>query len=125
MVVYKNEFPYQDRMGTSTFGMSYRMQTYIFNKMWEYSIFGSGTNVTKTDWLLDSWAKSPEMDITIDTAMRAEPDPTFYWGYKIEEWQHYEIDYQEDLEMCRVMMEAFILKGRGIDVYKEAYNARV
>jgi hypothetical protein len=125
MVIYKNESPYQDRMGTSNLGMSYRMQSHIFNKFWEFSIFGSGSNVSKVEWLLEQWKASPEMDIEIDTGARDKPDPAMHWGYKVEEWQHYEVDYPEDLEMCRIMMDAMILKGRGIKVYEEDYFARI
>jgi len=47
------------------------------------------------------------------------------FGYvETRPWQIPETDTQEEFELCELIMEHYVLKGRGIEIYEEYYNER-
>jgi hypothetical protein len=113
--ICKNEKPYQDRFGTVKQDQGFVAHEIIGDKFWNYSKPQWGIFVGSRDYFYKLWKESPMMDINNDTA---EIDTKMPWNfYPIPEWQFFDIDYPEDLEIVQVLMEHYILKGRGPQVY--------
>lgn len=114
MFVYKNE---EDM--TNNFNVAYHVTKELADKNWHYSKLAGGWGIAKRDYLMKVWNENPEKDSVIDANLM---DYMFdkrkrILGYAIEPWQCYETDYDHYFKVCEVLMEEFILKGKGMDVY--------
>ncbi|MDD5358219.1 MAG: hypothetical protein PHX80_03680 [Candidatus Nanoarchaeia archaeon] len=113
--LFKNDSPYQDRFGTVKQDKGYTGKQVIYDKFWNYTKAQEGTFVGTRDYFFREWSNSAETDLEQDT--RPVDIKTTWNFYPVPEWQFFDIDYPEDLEIVRVLMENYILKGKGPKVY--------
>jgi len=96
-------------------------------KLGHYCLFGQATQVNSVQRYLTTERPMIEGGIATDTSynqgMRVLPSPQYYISVPL--WQSYECDTPEDWEICETLMEAFILKGRGPEVYYEYARRQV
>lgn len=103
---------------TTNYGKPYYLQNVIANKNWDFSKLG-GWNIANRDYLMNTWGKVSQYDSVLDQQLK---DIMFdggkkILGYSIEPWQCFETDYEVYFNICEVLMENFILKGQGMNVY--------
>ena len=104
---------------TNNYGVPYHLNHCIADKNWHYSKLGGGWGIAKRNYLMDLWNEQPKLDSVIDAQLK---DLMFkgrknILGHAIEPWQCFETDYDHYFKVCEVLMEEFILKGKGMDVY--------
>jgi hypothetical protein len=104
---------------TNNYNVAYHVRREIADKNWHYSKLAGGWGIAKRDYLMKVWGSNPEKDSIIDANLM---DYMFdkkqnVLGYAIEPWQCFETDYDHYFKVCEVLMEEFILKGKGMDVY--------
>ena len=87
----------------------------------EMCAFGDTTEEKVDDFT--TWEKIQEMKRTGHIAARAFERIIPYYPVKI--WQQPDIDYQEEFEFLEVIMEHYILKGKGMGIYQEYYEANI
>lgn len=114
--VLKNELgSYWDRFREENLGDSYQAKMIIADKFWKYTRMCGGWGIAKRDYLYNAWSTQPSLDIEIDTK---PVDTEKVWNiFAVEDWQCFEIDYPDDFLLCESLMEKFILKGNGPEVY--------
>jgi CMP-N-acetylneuraminic acid synthetase len=96
---------------------------YIDDKDSNYAIPTYGGGVCDTDWYLGMMGKYPKTDTEVNGNLMENKQE--YWRYiPGEQWQLYDIDYQEDFDLLQILMEYYILKGRGREVYDEYGNGQ-
>lgn len=123
--VFKNLEPYQQRYGNPQCTIPGKTETKeyfqakwaITDSLWNYAKMMGGWAIGTRDFYYQTWNTSPIKDIDIVT--KPMDTQSVFDLYKVEEWQCIDIDYPIDLEMAEVIMEKFILKGRGPQVYFE------
>jgi len=90
----------------------------LFNKHGRYT---QGTAILTVDFVEEILTRRKRFDIEdiyMETIGRT--GPTSVSGYVEIEWfQQYDIDYQDDFELCEILMERYILRGRGAEIYFE------
>lgn len=96
----------------------YKFRCKIGDKRYNYFMSSMGFNATDIDYFLEINQKDQtvKLDNYDEKAVNSIKDLYAYVG---EPWQGFDIDYLDDLKICEAMMEIFILKGRGIEIYKE------
>jgi CMP-N-acetylneuraminic acid synthetase len=100
----------------------YRARTAIFAKHYEYLSGGPGFNVTSPRYSLRCAEIQVEVtgddtDKTADAKYAEGGDDITY--IPCEYWQYADTDTAEEFEFGEVLMEHYILKGRGMAVYEE------
>ena len=96
----------------------YRAKLKIFDKRYNYLSQATSWGVISVNGYL-SWTQSiPDDDKTLDK-MASSEDPYEGECYFIpaEVWQGMDVDTREEFELAELLMEYYILKGKGIDVY--------
>ena len=104
--------------------------TEMFNKSWRYAVQGGGMSVTDiNEYIRDNQVVARERwtDAMLDGLIEDKDRHLLSEIFKndvmryvaMDMWQQFEIDEEEEFRLCELMMEAFILKGRGMDVYYE------
>lgn len=96
----------------------YEVRQEIFDKKSNYSTLCGGWGIGSKKSLMDLWEKSSKSDNDIDKQRENEYGKKQI-AFSIEPWQCFETDYEDWFKVCEVLMEQFILKGKGIDIYKE------
>jgi hypothetical protein len=91
-------------------------RTEIFSKGYEYLREGGNWGIAKVDYVLETdYDKNTDWpDPTMD---EFKPGLTNY--FPVEIWQYADTDTLPEFEMAEVLMEAYILKGKGIEVYNK------
>jgi len=121
--VFKNIVPYQQRYGNPQCTIPGEKETKegysaiwaVTDSLWNYSKMMGGWAIGTRDFYFNVWSTSPINDIDIVT--KPMDTQSVFDLYKVEEWQCVDIDYPEDLELAEVIMEHYILKGKGAQVY--------
>jgi hypothetical protein len=104
---------------TTNYNTPYHVTRAIADKKWNYSRICGGWGIAKKDYLLRIWESQPKFDSVIDSNL----DNIMFdgrkeiLGYAVEPWQCFETDYDYYFKVCEMLMEEFILKGRGMEVY--------
>ena len=116
MFIFKNE----DDM-TCTYNKPYYLSHAIADKSWNYSKLCGGWSVCFTEYAQKVWTGTPVFDSEIDKNLKANmwDGREKFLGYALESWQCFETDYECYFRMCELLMEEFILKGRGMKVYTD------
>jgi N-acylneuraminate cytidylyltransferase len=84
----------------------------IWDKTGAFLIAGVGWSVMTIKWLTNNWLlEEPQ------TAIDQKPYANYCSTIKF--WQRYDIDYIEEFEFCELLMEHYILKGRGVEIYEQ------
>jgi CMP-N-acetylneuraminic acid synthetase len=86
----------------------------IRNKSFKYSHMASGTWVGARKVMMEKWKESFS-DKYLDAHL--DDDMSEVIGYQVKPWQCFECDYQEWFDINEMIMENFILQGRGIEIY--------
>ncbi len=94
----------------------------IFNKTYDYLTQGGVWTVLDKEM----WKKKmvTRADENADLSLETNPEQLRYDFYPIKWWQQYDIDDIDDFEQCEILMERYILKGRGAAVYEEYAERR-
>ncbi len=95
-------------------------QCIIFNKTYGYLTQGGVWTVLDKE----AWKKKMVVrtDDNADLSLETNPKQLCYDFYPIKWWQQYDIDDIDDFEQCELLMEKYVLKGRGIEIYEEYAN---
>lgn len=101
---------------------SNRARARIISKGYKYLGPGGGWCVTSPCWYL--WMASTlesDLDSKLDAGAEAEGDGPSIASYYFaaEPWQYADCDTQAEFELGEIIMEHFILKGRGAAIYAE------
>lgn len=98
----------------------YRAKLKIFDKRYNYLYQATSWGVTSPEGYL-SWTQSiPDDDKTLDQiACSEDPYESECYFIPAEVWQGLDVDTQEEFELAELLMEYYILKGKGMNVYHE------
>lgn len=100
----------------------YHCLRYIFNKSYKFLLANGIWAINNKKLFLNNCTEKPETDkeVNEDYERRTPGDFKGEPHYYLIEWfQQYDIDYKDDFELCEMLMERYILKGRGKEVYEE------
>ena len=98
-----------------------RCRSFLFAKHYEYLGEGGGWCVCTPNWYLKINEQLPsDKDKELDALAYQAGYENYY--ITTQYWQYADVDTAEEFETAEVLMEHFILKGRGMDVYKDYYN---
>lgn len=119
-----NKISYRDRYGKdfNTPGelpksKLFTARNHIFDKKWAYSQLMGGWSLSNANFVIDTWRKSQRLDIELES--KPLDTSTLNHYYAVSDWQCFDVDYPEDIEVCSSLFESMILKGRGREVYDE------
>ncbi len=102
---------------------SNRARNIIFDKNYNFLIDGLGFNVTSPQWYMNYFMKAQIEMSGDDTDKSADKTAAIGGGdsYYIpcEYWQYADVDTAEEFEFAELLMDHYILKGRGMQVYKD------
>ena len=119
--VYKN-----DRDMTNRYGKGYFVDPVVWDKSWQYSSNASGTCIGKTEYLRSRWDVPCKSDREFDKLFQNVANlPSKIGAYSVYDWQAFECDYLHWFEICEVIMEKMILKGRGIELYQDYKDGHI
>jgi len=90
-------------------------RNHIFDKKWTYSQLMGGWVLAKTNYQVNAWRKAQGLDVELEARLLDTTTLNHY--YAVSDWQCFDVDYPEDLEVCSSLFESMILKGRGREVY--------
>lgn len=90
----------------------------IADKSWKYSKYTGGYGIANKQYLLEKWTKLPSTDTAMDNNLDILL-PEMVLGYAMEPWQCNETDYDYSFKACELLMDEFILHGRGMNVYTD------
>lgn len=105
----------------NNYNKPYHVTRSLADKNWNYSKLGGGWNIGKRDYLMKCWHNTSDFDTEIDKQL----DENMFdkkqkiVAYSIEPWQCFETDYESYFKICELLMEEFVLKGRGMSVYTD------
>jgi len=90
----------------------------IFDKKYHYGILPGGWSITSPNWYIAYNLGLPsDLDSVLDLPENWASIETFYTP--AEYWQYADTDTEEEFEFGEILMEHYILKGRGIQVYED------
>jgi CMP-N,N'-diacetyllegionaminic acid synthase len=92
-------------------------RTEILSKNYEYLREGGNWGVTNAQKALDGKVYDENYKWTDPTTDEFTPGDCHY--FPVEIWQYADTDTAEEFEMAEVLMEHYILKGRGMKVYQD------
>jgi CMP-N-acetylneuraminic acid synthetase len=88
-----------------------------------YKNLGEGPlwSIANPNWYLTSFDEYPDHDEFLDEIENA---PLLEISFiEAEYWQYADVDVEEEFNFAEVIMEHYILKGRGIEIYEDYYNS--
>lgn len=92
----------------------------IFDKFYNYYSESNGWQIQSPNWY-QSFVGNMFSDLDADIDRTARDDlqsmPTECYFTENEYWQYADVDTAEEFEFAEILMEHYILKGRGIQVY--------
>ena len=97
-----------------------RMIFWLFNKLGYFGQQGVAAHINEPDHYIESTTAILDGDMD-NTNAWMEPGKAGRMMYYIQgQWfQQFEIDDKDSFELCEIMMERYILKGKGAEVYEE------
>ena len=95
----------------------------IFDKKYHYGNMTGAWCITTTQWFNNYYRSLPsDLDSVIDNP-ETWPSIESYF-YPLEYWQYADVDTAEEFEFGELLMEHYILKGKGMQVYKENIRSK-
>ncbi|KKM18615.1 hypothetical protein LCGC14_1663870 [marine sediment metagenome] len=98
---------------------------YLFDKNYRYLTIAGGCQITDKKRLLhndvDSFDTEKETDVFLEENMEGGKLVNYY---PFKWYQQFDIDDKDDFELCEILMERYILKGRGAGIYEEYAKSR-
>jgi CMP-N-acetylneuraminic acid synthetase len=128
-------------VGHQVIGMTGKRETFVFkrcaadqceavitDKMGKHLDVASGiATVNAASWY--KWF-IPQIGTDLDSELNEMmqkpleyPNPRWYY-VEYEPWQVFEPDVPDEFELCELVMQHFVLQGRGIEIYEEYGNER-
>jgi hypothetical protein len=101
------------------YGVAYALHPFVKDKLWKYSKYCGGFGVGTAKYFHMLWDGMPMLDSVIDNNLGTLDRKEVVYGYALEPWQCFETDYDSYFKMAEVLMDQFILQGRGMSVYTE------
>jgi N-acylneuraminate cytidylyltransferase len=95
----------------------------VFDKGYKYLGEGSGWVVTNPNFYRNYVSEISDLDSVLNDMDNWSIRETSY--YAQEYWQYADVDTADEFEFAEVVMEHYILKGRGPVVYEEYYENRI
>ena len=87
----------------------------LWNKDGSYLTQGGGTSVARVKF----------MGVEPDE-VESETEKTYLTNYMPAKiWQQFDIDYPDEFELVELLMNHYILQGRGIEIYEEYYKREI
>lgn len=74
--------------------------------------------LTANSWAVRQLLTETEMDKISPSEMDKKSGITLFKYYGLEVWQQFDIDEPDVFDLCEVLLEQYILKGKGMEVYK-------
>ncbi len=119
MFIFRNEKPFHNRFKTNAVDNFYYAKQVTGDKFWSFSELLGGDSCDSCEKMVANWMRTPEMDIDNDIA---PIDTSKQWCFiPVEPWQTIDIDYQEDLDLVRLVFEHYIMSRGGVRWY-ETYS---
>lgn len=124
--VFKNEKPMPQQ-----FGKAYYAEPVLFDKHWNYSIQAGGTACYPVGKAVEWWTAAGWSDREIDAKMK---DPELQKQdaknkrmgcYSVYPYQAIECDYEYLFYVVEGIMEKYILKGHGPNIYRDYYEGHI
>jgi CMP-N-acetylneuraminic acid synthetase len=107
--IFKLNEPFQDRFATLDGKRCFEAHQLLGDKFWQYARLAGGANVAERNYLMDSWISNPARDYDIDIR---PVDTEREWHFlPVPEWEAFEVDYPEDLEIVRLMFDHYLPRG--------------
>lgn len=102
----------------------------VFDKNYRYSTMVGGTGSSNPAHVIKTQGQMvDDSDAAIDAQTRRKVEensiPTTHPHINLEPWQNVEVDTLEEFELAQVIMEHYILKGRGERVYYDYRDSGV
>lgn len=90
-------------------------RTEIFDKNYTFLSEGPSWNICSPNWYLAMNMNQSDLDSVLNNPNNWAKCETYFIEAKY--WQYADVDTAEEFEFAEVLMEHYILKGRGMDVY--------
>lgn len=102
----------------------YHCSRILFDKHYRFLLSTATGTVYNKKIFLKININKPETDKEVDADYESGGSQNERWTaashyYFVEWFQQWDIDDKNDFELCEIMMERYILKGRGKEVYEE------
>ncbi len=94
-----------------------RARNVLFDKRYNFLGQAGGWIVTSPQWYVSFNSEISDLDADLDK-MENWPSTECYF-FPVEVWQTADVDTAAEFELAELMMEHYILKGRGMNVYEE------
>lgn len=92
----------------------------LFDKFYGYLHESNAWLVTTPEWYTSFNGELSDLDVDLNDMSNWG---SWEWPFiPAEYWQYADVDTQEEFEFAEVVMEYFILKGRGQEVYRNYYT---
>jgi hypothetical protein len=93
----------------------------MFEKGYKNLGEGPAWSIANPNWYLTSFDNFPDHDSVLNEMIN---QPLWEISFiEAEYWQYADVDTEEEFRFAEVIMEHYILKGKGMEVYEEYYNA--
>lgn len=97
-----------------------RMMFYLLDKNWYFGQEGIASHIYEVEHYIKSTDIAEDKDLLEANAwMRPGKAGRLLYYIRGQWFQQFEIDDQDSFELCEIMMNRYILKGRGAKVYEE------
>lgn len=94
------------------------VQCILFDKNYNYLTQGGHWCVLDKNYAKEEIVAGME-DRDADKELAKKPGKIIADYYPLKWWQQFDIDDADDFEQCEYLMRTYVLKGRGIEMYKE------
>jgi len=128
--VFKNS-----REMSHQYGQVFEVEPVISNKFWDYSIGATGTSISTVGHTVPIWEEQGEKcgwsDRYLDEQMKDlkkkgdELKERKAGAYSVYPYQAFECDYHHWFKVVENIMEEYILKGRGIGLYRDYFEGHI
>lgn len=116
--VYKNLRPMEGR-----YGIPYGVEPVITDKFWTYSTMAGGNAIYSIGKAMEWWSEWSDRDL--DKRMRETQEKRKIGAFSVYPYQAMECDYEHQFHIIEAIMEKVILKGRGVDIYRDYYEGHI
>lgn len=101
----------------------FRCRTDIFDKGYHYLGEAGGWVVTSPEWYMRFNAEISDLDEKLNRMDEWAARESYF--FPVESWQYADVDTAEEFELGEILMEHFILKGKGAKVYTDYHTEKL
>jgi len=100
----------------------FRCRCVLFDKNYGYLAESNAWVVTTPEWYTAFNSEISDLDVDLNK-MENWPSTERYF-LPAEYWQYADVDTAEEFEFAEILMNHYILKGKGVEVYFDYYNSK-